>query len=142
MTMRIFVAAAAGGVLLAAGWGAETGSVILQAPADPARRVEWPVYGGDPGAQRYSPLEDIGPANVAELAPAWQWQTGEERMKDPTGAWIYPGLFEATPLMLGDLVDDLIFVIGGGIHAGQSSSTIAEAIDLRSAYRAPDPARP
>ena len=40
------------------------------------------------------------------------------------------------------LVGNLIFVIGGGVRAGPSFSTIAEAIDLRSAYRAPDSPRP
>ena len=37
----------------------------LQAQAD------WPGYGRDKGAQRYSPLAQINTGNVAKLIPAW-----------------------------------------------------------------------
>jgi glucose dehydrogenase len=37
----------------------------LQAQAD------WPGYGRDKGAQRYSPLAQIDTRNVAKLIPAW-----------------------------------------------------------------------
>jgi quinoprotein glucose dehydrogenase len=101
----MFAALAAGGILIVAGCHAEAGSLAADAwapPSDPARRVEWPVYGGDPGAQRYSPLEDITRANVAGLQAAWEWRTGEREMGDSTGMRIRPGSFEATPVMLGD----------------------------------------
>ncbi len=32
---------------------------------------DWPTYGNDKGGQRFSPLTQITPANVAKLAPAW-----------------------------------------------------------------------
>ena len=92
-------------LVLCAGCRAEASpekSVAIAAPAGPSRRVEWPVYGGDPGAQRYSPLQDIDPANVAGLESAWEWQTGEKEMTDSAGSKIGPGYFEATPVMLGD----------------------------------------
>lgn len=60
---------------------------------------EWPVYGGDPGAMKYSALAEITRDNVRLLRPAWQWRT-EERPDSARRA--HPGLFEATPLMLGD----------------------------------------
>jgi len=88
--------------LLLASCDSDHGPAGAQAAADPSRRVEWPVYGGDPGAQRYSPLDDITPGNVAQLRPAWEWQTGEAAMSDTGGRTIEPGPFEATPLMLGD----------------------------------------
>ncbi len=37
----------------------------LAAPGD------WPTYGHDKGGQRFSPLTQIAPGNVARLAPAW-----------------------------------------------------------------------
>ena len=37
---------------------------------------EWPIYGGDAGGTKFSPLADINRANVAGLAPAWEWQPG------------------------------------------------------------------
>ena len=62
-----------------------------------AQNVEWPTYANDPGAQRYSPLEQISRANVASLKVAWVYHTGEvsdgriTRMK--TG-------FENTPIVI------------------------------------------
>jgi quinoprotein glucose dehydrogenase len=72
-------------------------------PLNPALRVEWPVYGGDPGAQRYSGITGITTGNVAGLRQAWSWRTGERRLKSPrTGEMLHPDKFEATPVMLGD----------------------------------------
>ena len=39
---------------------------------------EWPSYGGDIGGMRYSPLDEITPANVGQLRMAWEFHTGEE----------------------------------------------------------------
>lgn len=35
-------------------------------------QTDWPVYGHDPGAQRYSPLTQITPKNVGQLRLAWK----------------------------------------------------------------------
>ena len=103
MPPQMVAVIAASGLLIGAACGPESGSAKrVPASTDPARRVEWPVYGGDPGAQRYSPLQDINPANVAGLESAWEWHTGEKEMTDSAGAEIGPGYFEATPVMLGD----------------------------------------
>ncbi|MEO7083346.1 MAG: PQQ-binding-like beta-propeller repeat protein [Gemmatimonadaceae bacterium] len=60
---------------------------------------EWPVYGGDLGATKYSTLTDINRANVSALTRAWEWATGET----PNAALrTRPGTFQATPLMIGD----------------------------------------
>lgn len=68
-----------------------------------AQRVEWPVYGGDAGASKYSTLAQIDRNNVAQLAVAWRWRTGEApiRTSDSTVA-ARPGNSQATPLMIGD----------------------------------------
>lgn len=68
-----------------------------------ALRVEWPVWGGDPGGLRFSPLADIDLSNVTRLRPAWEWRTGEQPMRAAeAGVPAVPDKFEATPLMLGD----------------------------------------
>ncbi len=36
-------------------------------------RADWPTYGHDPGGQRYSPLAEITPDNVAQLGVAWTY---------------------------------------------------------------------
>lgn len=38
-------------------------------------QTDWPTYGNDPGAMRYSPLHQIDAANVAHLQPAWTFRT-------------------------------------------------------------------
>ncbi|MES2178276.1 MAG: pyrroloquinoline quinone-dependent dehydrogenase [Gemmatimonadota bacterium] len=68
-----------------------------------ARVGEWPVYGGDAGATKYSALTQINRANVATLEMAWRWRVGEVpiRNTDSTKA-ARPGNFQVTPLMIGD----------------------------------------
>src|SRR5690606_33493387 len=41
---------------------------------------DWPTYGHDKGGQRFSPLDQITPANVGSLAVAWTYhmKTGGE----------------------------------------------------------------
>jgi hypothetical protein len=51
---------------------------------------DWPAYGHDPGGMRYSPLAQIDIGNVARLAPAWTYHTGEKGRQ-----------FESTPLVVG-----------------------------------------
>lgn len=71
--------------------------------AQRAPRGDWPVYGGDPGATKYSRLTEIRRENVRELAVAWRWEVGERPIArtDSTRA-ARPGNFQATPLMIGD----------------------------------------
>jgi quinate dehydrogenase (quinone) len=40
-------------------------------------QTDWPVYGHDPGAARYSPLKQINTGNVAKLKRAWTFHTGK-----------------------------------------------------------------
>lgn len=39
--------------------------------------VDWPAYGGDHKATRYSPLEQITKENVGELEKIWEFRTGD-----------------------------------------------------------------
>jgi quinoprotein glucose dehydrogenase len=60
--------------------------------------AEWLYYGGDQGGTKYSPLTDIGPANVQQLQVAWEWKHWDT----PPA----PGFFESTPLM----IDGVLYV--------------------------------
>ncbi len=71
--------------------------VLIAITATPASH-EWPFYGGDQGGMKYSPLDQINHANVAKLKIAWEWKTGEKRLEEYKTS---PGIFEATPLMVG-----------------------------------------
>jgi len=82
--------------------GCDKAAPSRQRPPDPSQRVEWPVQGGDPGSQHYSPLTTISPENVTGLRPAWRWQSDEHSRRSAAGELLTPGRFEATPVMLGD----------------------------------------
>jgi quinoprotein glucose dehydrogenase len=61
----------------------------------------WPVYGGDAGGSRYSPLDQISRENVRFLEEAWRIRTGDLDADPPP-----PGhmAFQATPIVVGDLL--------------------------------------
>jgi quinoprotein glucose dehydrogenase len=63
--------------------------------------VAWPFYGGDQAGTKYSPLTDINPQTVSQLHVVWEWKTGEVPL-DQFGT--RPGMFEATPLMIDNLL--------------------------------------
>ncbi len=73
----------------------------LGTPGLPAQ--EWPVYGGDLGGQKYSPLRGINKNNVAKLEIAWTYDTGD--FSDGT---LNPvrSAFETTPLV----VDGVMYI--------------------------------
>jgi len=56
----------------------------------------WPVWGGDPGGTRFSPLTQVTPANVGELAVAWEYHTGDTSVLHPDAP---PSSFLATPVL-------------------------------------------
>lgn len=76
---------------------------VLYAQAADTKRGNWPVYGGDSGGMKYSPLEQVNRSNVEQLQEVWQWRTGEGPIP---GKGTIPGKFEATPLM----IDDVLYV--------------------------------
>lgn len=45
----------------------------------------WPVYGGNNGGNRYSPLHQIDTGNVDQLEVAWVYHTGENNNPDERG---------------------------------------------------------
>lgn len=59
---------------------------------------EWHQYGRTPFGQRFSPLSDINPANVARLQVAWQYRTGDVKRPEDVGETTY----QVTPLKIGD----------------------------------------
>jgi quinoprotein glucose dehydrogenase len=67
------------------------------ARAPDAPDVGWSHWGGDAGGTRFSPLDEITPANVSALEVAWTFRTGDW---DPSGA--IATSFQATPVLRGD----------------------------------------
>jgi quinoprotein glucose dehydrogenase len=66
------------------------GAAMLGAAQD----GDWIAYGRDPGGERFSPLDQIRPENVASLQVAWTYRTGDA-LEPASGR---PTAFEATPL--------------------------------------------
>jgi len=66
---------------------------------------DWAYYGGDPGAMRYSPLDQITRDNVDQLKVAWEFDTGDS--SDGEGEYPYRSAFEATPLV----VDGALYIV-------------------------------
>jgi len=58
---------------------------------------EWIAYGGDPGGQRYAPLDGITRENVHRLARAWTHRHGD--VSDGTGDVPSTTAFENTPIL-------------------------------------------
>lgn len=65
--------------------------------ASTAGGQDWPAYGGDVGGSRYSPLDQINRANVADLELAWTFRTGAVEAH-PELRWAID--FQATPILL------------------------------------------
>ncbi|EAQ02270.1 glucose dehydrogenase [Pseudooceanicola batsensis HTCC2597] len=60
--------------------------------------VDWPFYGGDAQATRYSPLDQITPENVSQLEEVFTYHTGD--LPEGTAEGKYSP--ETTPLKVGD----------------------------------------
>jgi quinoprotein glucose dehydrogenase len=85
--------------------------------------VDWPVYGGDGGAQKFSSLADIHRGNASQLRLAWSWETGEDVNREFGTS---PGIFETTPLV----VDGVMYLStplqsGGGAGCCDGAGALA-----------------
>ena len=69
---------------------------------------EWRSYGGDLGSTKYSPLDQIDPANFNDLRLAWRWQSADGSLDLDALREQLPRLqirmFQATPLMAGGVL--------------------------------------
>jgi quinoprotein glucose dehydrogenase len=67
---------------------------------------EWPVYGGDLGSTRYSPLDQIDASNVGQLEVAWRWSARNFGTRPERN-------YRVTPIM----VDGVLFATAGSRRA-------------------------
>jgi quinoprotein glucose dehydrogenase len=73
------------------------------ATASAQRSVNWNVWGGDAGAQKYSALTDVNRDNVSRLQVAWTWESHEQPITASPGQLpARPGQFQASPLAIDD----------------------------------------
>jgi quinoprotein glucose dehydrogenase len=80
------------------------GGYVPPAAGSPATDAEagadWTAYGGTGFGDRFSALAQITPANVRNLKPVWQFETGDNRKQGESVLFTN----EATPLKVGDLL--------------------------------------
>lgn len=62
---------------------------------------DWRYYGNNAAGQRFSPLTQITPVNVAALKPAWRYNTGDVMRKGEDSAG-REFSFEVTPVKVGN----------------------------------------
>src|SRR5262245_13128944 len=72
------------------------------------RTDDWRFYGGDQGAKRYSPLEQINKDTVKNLRIAWRQSVTPQEVRQDQDAPV-PYLYAHTPLM----VDGLLYMSTG-----------------------------
>jgi quinoprotein glucose dehydrogenase len=96
---------------------------------------DWPDYGGTRWGQRYSPVTQIAPGNVAELEVAWTYHTGD--VSDGRGDVRSTTAFENTPI----LVDGTLYlcspfnrVIALDPETGEERWSYDPEIDLSGRY--------
>ena len=66
-----------------------------------AGQSDWPIYAGDAGGQRFSPLDQIERSNVSRLEVAWQIRTGDLDAEPGPPAHM---AFQATPILVDGLL--------------------------------------
>ncbi len=80
--------------LLPACWQADKPSIDYQGPV-----AEWPVYGGNNQANRFSPLTQVNRDNVGQLQVAWSHQSGD--FANGSDEWAFTSL-QVTPIVSND----------------------------------------
>src|SRR5690349_7176571 len=86
-------------------WIALVGLITACLPAwaqKGALNGQWPLYGGDPGSTRYSPLAEINEKNVKDVQIAWRWKAQNFGRKADFN-------WEVTPLM----VNGVLYITAG-----------------------------
>src|SRR5215471_8601668 len=81
------------------------GSVLFAVTAVPLlySQKDWPVYGHDPGGQRYSPLTQINAKNVSKLKLAWQYGVDAAGIDLTPANRVLSGT-EAVPIMVNGVL--------------------------------------
>ena len=77
-------------------------------PAAAAPIKDWPTVGHDPGSMKFSPLTQVTPENVAQLATAWTYDMG-----------IPAAGYTVTPIVVGNV---MYFPVGSTIVGLQADS--------------------
>ena len=78
-----------------------TTTLLALIPTALFSQTDWPAYGHDAGATRYSPLKQINSKNVSQLHLAWMYETDKAAGEDAPKR---VSLSESTPLVIGNVM--------------------------------------
>lgn len=88
-----------------------------------AAQSDWPVYGGQPAADHYSPLAQINRTNVKRLRMAWQFDAHEEGGLETSPIVVGRVLFGYTAtqkvIALDAVTGKLLWMFDSGVHSTQ-----------------------
>jgi quinoprotein glucose dehydrogenase len=75
------------------------------APADDSESVsgDWSEYAADKASSKYSPLDQVGPENVADLEIAWTWSSVDQPLID-ADTLLHTARNEATPIAVDGIL--------------------------------------
>ena len=79
------------------------GPAATVTPEKYAASTEWPTYGHDSGGMRFSPLNQITPANVAGMTPAWVYRMKPVDGGERGGSAGFQGS-QGTPIIVGGIM--------------------------------------
>ncbi|HYK38104.1 PQQ-binding-like beta-propeller repeat protein [Alloacidobacterium sp.] len=112
-------------------------ATIAFAGAQSTSQSEWPVYGGQPAQDHYSPLARINRTNVKNLQVAWTYDTGEKGVFQPSPIIVGSVLYSYTPsqkvIALDATTGKLLWKFDSGIAGTQPARALAYWSDGTSA---------
>lgn len=110
---------------------------IAVASAQIETQSQWPVYGGQPAQDHYSPLKQINRTNVKNLQVAWTYDTGEKGVLQSSPIIIDGILYSYTPsqkvIALDAATGKLLWKFDSGIAGTQPARGLAYWSDGTSA---------
>ncbi len=90
------------------------------AVAPPPSAGDWRYYAADAASTKYSPLAQIDPSNVGQLAVAWRWKSIDYEVARANGPLRTTNMFETTPIA----IDGVLYVgTGLGVAAAIDGAT-------------------
>jgi quinoprotein glucose dehydrogenase len=94
-----------------------------------SQRQDWPVYGGQPEGDHYSPLSQIDRSNVGRLKQAWKFDSAEEGGLETNPIVVGGTLFAYTAsqkvISLEASTGKLLWKFDSGMHSSQPARGLA-----------------
>jgi quinoprotein glucose dehydrogenase len=112
-------------------------AILSETASSQTRTVDWPVYGGQPAGDHYSPLKQINRGNVAKLRVAWKFDTGERGSLQTSPVIVGHVLYAYTPtqkvIALDAATGRLIWKFDSGIASSQPTRGVTYWTDGKDA---------